>query len=131
MSYRGFNSLIKTAALVFLILAVTPGLVAGPNDAQESCCEGQVGDCNMFGGLEPTIGDISFMLRLMFWPGPWEEPMCLEECDVNQSGGCNLTLDDITIGDISILIEYMFIKGPYDPVTNPSGTILPDCLGCE
>jgi hypothetical protein len=36
--------------------------------------------------------------------------------------------DEPTIGDISILIDYLFIGGPYDPVYNPTGIQLPDCL---
>ena len=44
--------------------------------------------------------------------------------DINQSGGCDPTCDDITIGDISILIDRLFIHGP-DQVT------LPYCLDCQ
>jgi len=48
--------------------------------------------------------------------------------DINQSGNAEPMIDDITIGDISNLIDYMFIHGACDPVTNPSGVQLPECL---
>ncbi|MEW5796219.1 MAG: hypothetical protein AB1772_07635 [Candidatus Zixiibacteriota bacterium] len=37
---------------------------------------------------------------------------CLEEADINQSGGAAPVRDDVTIGDITILIDYLFITGP-------------------
>jgi hypothetical protein len=36
---------------------------------------------------------------------------CLQEADLNQSGGCNPTCADITIGDISIFIDILFCRG--------------------
>ena len=74
-----------------------------------SCCSGKVGGVNGLGGDEPTIGDVSVMIDAKFMTGRCEGIIvCLAEADINQSGGCNITCDDITIGDISSLIEYLF-----------------------
>jgi hypothetical protein len=82
------------------------------------CCEGRVGDANGIGGDEPTIGDISALIDLLFISGAPLE--CWAEADINQSGGADPQRADITIGDVSILIDYLFITGP---------TLgLPDCL---
>ena len=74
-----------------------------------SCCSNRVGDANMSGGDEPTIGDISAMVEMLFLTGT--EVPCLYEADVNQSGGFNPVKDDVTISDISILVDYLFITG--------------------
>lgn len=97
-------------------------------------CIGRVGDCNGIGGDEPTLGDISEIIALLFICDPypcWETPASWQECDLNQSGGCAATYDDITLGDVSILIDYLFISGPYDPVWNPQGTQLMPCVECS
>jgi len=93
-----------------------------------SCCQGRVGNCNLLGGDEPTISDIAVMIDARFISGgcwvlghPLQE--CLQECDLNQSGGCYPTCDDITISDISILIDYLFISGPENATLN-------QCLDC-
>ncbi len=85
------------------------------NQADPSCCVGIVGDANFNGGYEPTIGDISAMIDLLFITGA--PLLCYEEADVNLSASATPTADDITIGDISTLIDYLFIDG------NP----IPDC----
>jgi hypothetical protein len=87
-----------------------------------SCCVGRVGDANGSGADEPTISDISVGIDALFING-WANSIivCLEEADINQSGGRNPTQADITIGDLSYLIDYLFITGP------PLG--LPPCLG--
>jgi len=92
------------------------------------CCEDKVGNCNLLGGDIPTIGDVSVMIDAKFITGDcWVLGQyldaCLAECDINQSGGCDPTCNDITIGDISILIDHLFITGPT--------LILPDCLPCN
>jgi len=90
---------------------------------------GRVGDANNSGEDEPTIGDVSALIDALFISGTFEGTIdCLAEADINQSGGADPTPDDITIGDISILIDYLFISGAYDPVTNPDGAQLPNCL---
>ncbi len=91
-------------------------------DACDGCCEIRVGDANGLGGDEPTIGDISIMIDCNFISIiPCGESLsCLQEADVNQSGGMNPAGSDITIGDISFLIDYLFITGP--------NLGLPDCL---
>jgi len=82
------------------------------------CCVGRVGDANNSGDDEPTIGDVSTLIDLLFISGiPLE---CWAEGDINQSGGADPDRDDITIGDVSILIDYLFITG--------SSLGLPDCL---
>jgi len=83
------------------------------------CCEGRVGDANKQGGDEPTISDVSILIDHLFISGT---PLpCLEEADVNQSGGASPTEDDITISDISTLVYHMFID-------DPEGVPLPECL---
>ena len=75
------------------------------------CCEGTVGDANGDGHAQPTIGDISAIIDLLFVT---EKPLgCYQEADINRSaGGLNVTKADITVGDISYLIDYLFITGP-------------------
>jgi len=85
-------------------------------DEPSGCCVGQVGDVNAEGGDEPTISDVSALIDHLFISGV--ALICLEEADVNQSGGAEPTPADITISDISMLIDHLFI----------SGTPLPACL---
>lgn len=77
--------------------------------APESCCTGVVGDANLDGGYEPTVGDISTIIDHLFISGVTLQ--CLEEADANQSGGLQPTEQDITIGDISVIIDHLFISG--------------------
>ena len=74
-----------------------------------NCCTGLVGDANLLGGDEPTIGDVSVLIDNLFINGT--PVACVAEADINQSGGANPTPDDITIGDISVLIDHLFISG--------------------
>jgi hypothetical protein len=74
-----------------------------------TCCVGRVGDANNSGVDEPTIGDISVMIDMLFISGDLVD--CMLEADINQSGGTNPVKNDVTIGDISILIDYLFITG--------------------
>ena len=76
-----------------------------------SCCISPVGDANGDGSPEPTIGDISIIIDALFVSEDPTKLSCLEEADVNQSGGSDPTISDITIGDISYLIDYLFITG--------------------
>jgi len=86
-----------------------------------SCCSARVGDANMSGDDEPTIGDVSTMIDARFITGTCAGILgCLPEADINQSGGVSPTCDDITIGDISVLIDYLFITG--------QSLGLPNCL---
>ena len=80
------------------------------------CCTGIVGNANGSEEDEPTIGDVSLLIDMLFISGT--QPDCLPEADVNQSGGANPVPADVTIGDISMLIDHLFI----------SGTPLPNCL---
>ena len=72
------------------------------------------------GGDEPTIGDVSVLIDVLFISSDMSKLGCLAEADINQSGGADPTYDDITIGDIAVLIDYLFIAGP--------SLGLPDCL---
>ena len=78
------------------------------NDIGCDCCVGQVGDANGSGEDEPTVGDISVLIDYLFISGAWIN--CLEEADVNQSGGENPTAIDITISDVSVLVDHLFIS---------------------
>ena len=81
-----------------------------------SCCHGKVGDVNGIGGDDPTIGDVSLLIDHLFISGIALE--CIEEADINQSGGANPILDDLSIGDVSLLIDHLFINF----------VEIPDCL---
>lgn len=93
----------------------------GIGNACETCCLGRVGDVNASGDDEPTIGDVSTLIDAKFITGSCDGIItCLEEGDINQSGGPAPVCDDITVGDISMLIDYLFITG--------SSLGLPNCL---
>jgi hypothetical protein len=77
-------------------------------DFCETCCRGMVGDANGNGGVEPTIGDVSAIIDMLFITEV--DVPCFAEADINQSGGFAPTRLAITIGDISLLIDYMFIS---------------------
>ena len=78
-----------------------------------------MGDVNGIGGEEPTAGDLATIIDHLFISGT---PLtCIEEADVNRSGGATPTAADVTIGDVLELIDYLFIAGP-------SSGILPDCM---
>jgi hypothetical protein len=85
------------------------------------CCEQRVGDVNGSGVDEPTIGDVSALIDARFINNNWSIIPCLAEADINQSGGLEPEILDITIGDISMLIDYLFVTGPQK-------MSLPDCL---
>jgi hypothetical protein len=86
----------------FSVGGVTPG-----------CCVARVGDANMSGDDEPTIGDISTMINAKYIAGTCDGVLtCLTEADINLSGHGTPICSDITIGDISSLIDYLFITGP-------------------
>jgi hypothetical protein len=104
-----------------LISAQVTGLYPIVLAEKTTCCVGRVGDANMSGDDEPTIGDISLMIDAKFITGTCDGVLtCLPEADINQSGGADPTCDDISIGDISALIDYLFISG--------SSVGLNDCL---
>jgi len=84
-----------------------------------ACCAGRVGDANGSLDDEPTIGDVSVMIDALFIGGDWSVLPCLNEADINISGGIDPQQADITIGDVSYLIDYLFISG--------SSIGLPDC----
>ncbi len=77
---------------------------------ETSCCSQRVGDANMSGADEPTIGDVSILIDAKFISVDPELLTCMAEADINQSGGADPTFDDVTIGDISYLIDYLFIS---------------------
>jgi photosystem II stability/assembly factor-like uncharacterized protein len=80
---------------------------------ETSCCNLRVGDANGSGDDEPTISDISVMIDALFITGTCTGILdCLNEADINQSGGTTPECGDITISDVSTLIDYLFITGP-------------------
>jgi len=93
-----------------------------------TCCVDRTGDVNNSGNDEPTIGDISALINVLFIAGTCEGYIaCYPEADVNQSGGYGPTCEDLTIGDISYLIEYLFLAF-CDPFPCPDQFDLPACL---
>lgn len=86
------------------------------NSSARHCCIGIVGDANNNGGYKPTIGDVETIIDMLFISG--KPVACLAEADVNQSGGAEADVSDITISDVSALVDYLFI----------SGAALPECL---
>jgi hypothetical protein len=92
-----------------------------------SCCVGHVGDVNGIDGDYPTIGDLSAIIDAKFISGSCEGIIaCLAEADINRSGGCNLSCEDITIGDIALFIYIAFAGLPPIDELNP----FPECLVC-
>jgi hypothetical protein len=83
-----------------------------------NCCFGIVGDANGSGDYEPTIGDITAMIDMLFITETVVP--CIPEADINKSGGLSPGQGDITIGDVSMLIDYLFITGS-------TGMSLPPC----
>jgi len=79
----------------------------GDGRGDACCCVGRVGDANGVSGDEPTISDISVLIRVLYIDSDWTLIPCLMEADVNSSGGCNPTQEDITISDIAWLIDYL------------------------
>jgi hypothetical protein len=77
------------------------------------CCVGRVGDVNGTGQAEPTLGDVSTLIDVLFISSTCVGKIdCFTEADVNQSGGAAPSCSDLTIGDISYLVDYLFITGP-------------------
>jgi len=68
------------------------------------CCNGDGirGDCNG-DGLFSDIVELTYLVDYLFKAGP--APICLEECDVNGSGGIN-------IADITYVVDYLYRGGP-------------------
>ncbi len=83
------------------------------------CCTGVVGDVNMSGEDNPTIGDVSLLIDALFISVDLSMLECLAEADVNQSGGADPQASDVTIGDLSLLIDLLFITVDLD--------LLPEC----
>ncbi len=74
------------------------------------CCNGTVGNVNCDAGEEIGIGDVSVLIDFLFITG---EPLCcLQEADVNRSGGATPIASDISLSDIYVLIDYLFVTGP-------------------
>ena len=95
-----------------------PGQEDSNSDGRgDACsCVGTTGNANCDPADEVSIGDVSTLIDNLFITGA---PLgCIEEADVNQSGGVAPTEEDVTIGDVSMLIDHLFISR--DP--------LPDCL---
>ena len=91
-----------------------------------SCCSGHTGDANNSGDDSPTLGDVSALIQAIFINGSCDGVIaCLDEADVNQSGGMYPTCADLTLGDVSLLIEALFVKA-CDP--DPCYNDLPLCL---
>ncbi|MCX6835114.1 MAG: S8 family serine peptidase, partial [candidate division Zixibacteria bacterium] len=84
----------------------TPALSDG--SIRIGCCLGKVGDVNQNGGDEPTISDVSALIDHLFIT---RSPLgCIEEADVNRSGGATPSNADLTVGDIMRLIDHLFVS---------------------
>ncbi|MFZ5980290.1 MAG: thrombospondin type 3 repeat-containing protein [Candidatus Zixiibacteriota bacterium] len=71
-------------------------------DACESCCIGTTGNANCSEEEEPDITDITRLIDFLYISHA--ELCCLEEADVNGSGG------EPDISDITRLIDYLYIS---------------------
>jgi aminopeptidase N len=119
---NGLISGTPTTAGVYTFMVVFANRVTGYSDSrtydieiiQLPCCTGMVGNVNGSVEDEPTIGDVSTLIDMLFISGAQVD--CLTEGDINQSGGSVPTRADITISDISMLIDHLFISG----ITLPS-----------
>lgn len=76
--------------------------------AEGSCCLGKVGNVNGLDGDEPTLADIMVIVDMLFITG--NQPECLLEADINQSGGADPTSEDISLGDVMFLVDHLFIN---------------------
>lgn len=75
--------------------------------ANVSCCEPPIrGDINFDLGTTIDIADLVYLVDYMFNGG--EPPPCMDEADVNGSGGSN----PVDISDLVHLVDYMFTGGP-------------------
>jgi len=92
----------------FSELSNSPLIVATLMD----CCQGMVGDVNGRDGDEPSLADVMVLVDHLFVTG---RPLwCVEEADVDQSGGANPQQgpdSDITLGDIMVLVDHIFLTG--------------------
>ena len=86
------------------------------------CCVGKKGNANGLGGEDPTIGDLGVMIDFLFISQDPGVIHCLSEADFNQSGGCDVTFQDITIGDVSSIIGCWMIM--------IESCEWPQCLNC-
>jgi len=95
----------------YVVIAEAAGVYSPPSEVVEvdlnTCCEGIVGDVNMNGMYEPTLGDITLLIDHLFITLP--PLLCLAEADANQSGGYNPGYEHISIGDIMVLIDHLYI----------------------
>ena len=81
------------------------------------------GDCDVSGG-PLGISDALVGLQWLFSGG--SEPMCLDACDADDTGGVGLT-------DMLYLLQHLFLSGPapLPPVGECDVDPTPDNLGCE
>ena len=84
------------------------------------CCKMRVGNVDGSADAEPSLGDIMTMVDAKFVSGNCDVVACLDEADIDKSGGVRAICDDITLGDIMLLVDYLFITGPQN-------TTLPAC----
>jgi len=76
----------------------------------QACCGGMVGNTDCDPGDRISLADVAVLIDHLYITG---RPLCcIEEADVNQSGGADPAPNDITLGDVSLLIDYLFITGP-------------------
>lgn len=87
--------------LTLLLISVTI------NQSYGSCCFGERGNVNNSSDDQIDISDLLFIVDYMFIPGS-DAPVCLEEADINGSGGAP------DISDLLFLVDYMF-ENPAGP----------------
>jgi hypothetical protein len=76
----------------------------------QACCQGTVGNTNCDLDDRISLADVAVLIDYLYITG---RPLCcIEEADINQSGGADPAPNDITLGDVSLLIDYLFITGP-------------------
>jgi len=68
-----------------------------------------VGNADRTGGETPSVSDISVIIENLFGSG--SDIPCIDEADIDLSGGSDPGPDDITVSDISDLIDNLFGSG--------------------
>lgn len=107
-----------TKSVLGICVAVFVCLVLAPRSTS-ACCEIRSDVNHDLAG--PNVADLTYLVNYLFRGGP--SPPCIEEADVDHSGGS----PPVTVNDITYLVAFLFEGGSVpDPCPLPSaGTPVP------